>query len=146
MSEPGRHVLVVAAEPDLALLYRLTLEPEGFEVTDATTVGQGLERIRHQRPDVIVLGTSPSRDGVELVRSITREAARCRVPVVLLTSPQPDESQIQTLVDGITEHLTAPVAPSTLAQVLQDVLATDPADEERRRESTLAKVELLRNS
>jgi CheY-like chemotaxis protein len=146
MSEPRRHVLVVAAEPDTALLYRLTLESEGFEVADATTAGQGLERIHEQRPDVIVLGADRSLDGSELVRSILSEAARCRVPVVLLTTPQPDERLIQILAAGVTEHLTAPVSPSTLAQVLQDVLATEPADEERRRELALAKVDLLRNS
>ena len=73
-----RKVLVVDDEPRMIRFIRLNLEHDGFEVYEATSGPQALEKMRDQLPDLILLDVMmPDLDGFETLRLI-REIRRCR--------------------------------------------------------------------
>ena len=143
-----RHtVLVVDDEPDVLLLCRVNLEFEGYEVIEAADGEAALEQVREQRPDVVLLDVMmPKIDGWQVLDTIKNDEDIADIPVVMLTAKVQDQDQIRGWSQGAADYITKPFSPLALSQVLQDVLETDPAEEERRRRMILEKLQLLQNS
>ncbi|MFU8839772.1 MAG: response regulator [Nitriliruptoraceae bacterium] len=138
-------VLVVDDEPDVLLLCRVNLEFEGYEVVEAADGHQALERIREDTPDVVLLDVMmPDMDGWQVLGAIKQDPALKDIPVVMLTAKVQDQDQLRGWSQGAADYITKPFSPLALSQVLQDVLATDPEEEERRRRIVLEKLRLLR--
>jgi CheY-like chemotaxis protein len=142
-----RRILVVDDEPDVLLLCRVNLEFEGYEVVEAADGEAALERLRERRVDAVLLDVMmPRMDGWQVLEAIKADEDLAEVPVVMLTAKVQDQDQIRGWSQGAAEYITKPFSPLALSQVLQDVLATDPEEEQRRRQMILDKLHLLRNS
>jgi two-component system, OmpR family, alkaline phosphatase synthesis response regulator PhoP len=142
-----RTVLVVDDEPDVLLLCRVNLEFEGYEVIQAADGEQAMAQVRAHRPDVVLLDVMmPRMDGWQVLAAIKADEALADIPVVMLTAKVQDQDQIRGWSQGAADYITKPFSPLALSQVLQDVLETDPEEEERRRQMILEKLQLLRNS
>lgn len=140
-------VLVVDDEPDVLLLCRVNLEFEGYQVTEAADGEEALERVREDRPDVILLDVMmPKMDGWQVLSALKSDDDLKDIPVVMLTAKVQDQDQIRGWSQGVADYVTKPFSPLALSQVLEDVLATDPEEEERRRKMILEKLQLLQNS
>ncbi|MFA9432595.1 response regulator [Egicoccus sp. AB-alg2] len=143
----GRRVLVVDDEADVRLLCRVNLEFEGYEVSEATDGETAIAEVRAGRPDVVLLDVSlPGLQGWDVLDAIKADPALRHIPVVIVSARARDEDQIRGWSQGAADYITKPFSPLALSQVLQDVLATEPAEEERRRRMILEKLQLLRNT
>jgi two-component system, OmpR family, alkaline phosphatase synthesis response regulator PhoP len=86
MSEKKR-VLVVDDEPDFASLVQTNLEKEGFDVDVAYNGVEGLEKVKANPPDAIVLDVMmPEKDGYEMCADLKGDETYSDIPVVLLTA------------------------------------------------------------
>jgi DNA-binding response OmpR family regulator len=142
----GRKVLVVDDEPDVLLLCRVNLEFEGYEVIEAADGEAAMEQLREQQPDVVLLDVMmPKMDGWQVLQTIKADEELSSIPVVMLTAKVQDQDQIRGWSEGAADYITKPFSPLALSQVVQDVLATDTEDEERRRQMILEKLQLLQN-
>lgn len=140
-------VLVVDDEPDVLLLCRVNLEFEGYEVLEAADGEAAMELLRASRPDVVLLDVMmPKMDGWQVLAEIKADEELGDIPVVMLTAKVQDQDQIRGWSQGAADYITKPFSPLALSQVLEDVLATDPAEEERRRRMILEKLQLLQDS
>jgi CheY-like chemotaxis protein len=143
VQQPGT-VLVVDDEPDVLLLCRVNLELEGYTVLEAPDGEIGLALARAEHPDVILLDVQmPGIDGWQVLAALKADPEVRAIPVVMLTARVQGPEQRRGLTEGVTEYLTKPVSPVTLMHAVHDVLATDPAEEERRRRLLLEKLQLL---
>jgi DNA-binding response OmpR family regulator len=142
-----RTVLVVDDEPDVLLLCRVNLEFEGYEVIEAADGEQAMVQVQAHRPDVVLLDVMmPKMDGWQVLAAIKADETLADIPVVMLTAKVQDQDQIRGWSQGAADYITKPFSPLALSQVLQDVLETDPEEEQRRRRMILDKLQLLRNS
>jgi len=48
-------ILIIDDDPDIVLAVRMSLEAEGYEVIEATSGAQGIDMIKAERPDLIIL-------------------------------------------------------------------------------------------
>jgi len=143
----GPKVLVVDDEPDVLLLCRVNLEFEGYRVTEAADGEEALEQMRSDRPDIVLLDVMmPKLDGWEVLRTAKADEELRDIPIVMLTARVQDQDQIRGWSEGAADYITKPFSPLALSQVLQDVLATGPEEEERRRQMILEKLQMLRDS
>jgi CheY-like chemotaxis protein len=125
----------------------VNLEFEGYEVIEASDGEEGLRRLREERPDVVLLDVMmPRMDGWQVLEAAKADESLRDIPIVMLTAKVQDQDQIRGWSHGAAEYITKPFSPLSLSQVLQDVLATDPTEEERRRALVLEKLQLLQNS
>jgi two-component system alkaline phosphatase synthesis response regulator PhoP len=86
MSEKKR-ILVVDDEPDFCSIVQGQLEKEGYEVDLAYNGVEGLEKIRSNPPDAIVLDVMmPEMDGYEVCKELKADKATAGIPVILLTA------------------------------------------------------------
>ncbi len=140
-----RRVLVVDDEPDVLLLCRVNLEFEGYEVMEASDGVEAMSRVRERRPDVVLLDVMmPRMDGWQVLSELKSDDELKDIPVVMLTAKVQDQDQIRGWSSGASEYITKPFSPLSLSQVLEDVLADGPDEEERRRSMVLDKLRLMR--
>ena len=86
MSERKR-ILVVDDEPDFASIVQGNLEKEGFDVAVAYDGVEGLEKVRQNPPDAIVLDVMmPEKDGYELCAELKQDPETASIPIILLTA------------------------------------------------------------
>jgi two-component system alkaline phosphatase synthesis response regulator PhoP len=86
MAEKKR-ILVVDDEPDFALLVQGNLEKEGFDVDVAYNGVEGLEKIKQNPPDAIVLDVMmPEKDGYEVCAELKRDDRYADIAILMLTA------------------------------------------------------------
>ena len=82
-----KRILVVDDEPDFAAIVQENLEREGFETDVAYNGVEGLEKVRDNPPDAIVLDVMmPKKDGYAMCAELKADDATCDIPIVLLTA------------------------------------------------------------
>jgi two-component system alkaline phosphatase synthesis response regulator PhoP len=86
MSEKKR-ILVVDDEPDFAGIVQQNLEKEGFEVEIAYDGDEGLEKVKANPPDAIVLDVMmPGKDGYQVCSELKADDRYADIPIILLTA------------------------------------------------------------
>lgn len=86
MSEK-KTILIVDDEPDFCSIVQGQLEKEGFEVEIAYNGIEGLEKVRANPPDAIVLDVMmPEMDGYEVCRKLKADEKFADIPIILLTA------------------------------------------------------------
>jgi len=86
MSETKK-ILVVDDEPDFCAIVQGQLEKEGYQVDLAYNGLEGLEKVKSDPPDAIVLDVMmPEKDGYEVCRELKADAGTADIPVLLLTA------------------------------------------------------------
>jgi two-component system, OmpR family, alkaline phosphatase synthesis response regulator PhoP len=135
-------VLVIDDDPDVLLLCRVNLAHAGHEVLMALDAERGLEIVRTEQPDVIVLDLMlPRRDGFDVMEELTADGTMQEVPVLLLTARAGWEDRVRGLQAGATEYLTKPFAPAALTDAL--LRAHTMSAEERQASRAAALRDLL---
>jgi DNA-binding response OmpR family regulator len=137
-------VLVVDDDPSVLLLCRVNLELDGYAVIEAADGQTALAMARDHGPDLIILDlVLPDIDGVQVMRELKGDPALAEIPVVILTARTDDHDKVRSLTTGAAEYVTKPFSPFALAHVVQDVLASDPEEVERRRQAILDQLALI---
>lgn len=120
VSSHRRRVLVVDDEPRMIKFIRLNLEHDGFEVYEATSGPQALEKMRDQLPDLVLLDVMmPDLDGFETLR-LVREIST--VPVIMLTAKGEEDDRVRGLELGADDYVTKPFSPRELVSRVRAVL------------------------
>jgi two-component system alkaline phosphatase synthesis response regulator PhoP len=82
-----KRILVVDDEPDFASIVQGNLEKEGFEVEVAYDGVEGLEKVKANPPDVIVLDVMmPEKDGYKMCKEVKADERFADIPVIMLTA------------------------------------------------------------
>jgi DNA-binding response OmpR family regulator len=119
-SSHRRKILVVDDEPRMIKFIRLNLEHDGFEVYEATSGPQALEKMRDRLPDLILLDVMmPDLDGFETLR-LVREISI--VPVIMLTAKGEEDDRVRGLELGADDYVTKPFSPRELVSRVRAVL------------------------
>jgi two-component system alkaline phosphatase synthesis response regulator PhoP len=124
-------VLVVDDEPSIVQLCRLYLEREGYRVIDAGDGRAALEKIRREKPALVLLDIMlPEIDGLEVCRSLRAE--KNQVPIVMVSARDEDIDKILGLELGADDYLTKPFNPREMVARVKALLRRSlvPADAE----------------
>ncbi|NYI08016.1 DNA-binding response OmpR family regulator [Allostreptomyces psammosilenae] len=93
---------------------------QGHRVVSAATGEDGLERLREQRPDLVVLDVMlPGIDGFEVCRRIRRNDS---LPIILLTARSDDIDVVVGLESGADDYVVKPIQPRVLDARIRTVL------------------------
>jgi two-component system, OmpR family, phosphate regulon response regulator PhoB len=116
-------ILLIEDEPDIAEVLQYNLEKEGFEVAVAHRGDSGLEAIRRDPPDLVLLDLMlPGIDGLELSRMLKRDAATSRLPIVMLTARSEEVDRIVGLELGADDYISKPFSPREVVLRVKAVL------------------------
>ena len=114
MTETKKRVLLVDDHPKLANFVRIALKGAGFEVTTASSGQEGLEFVRSNHFDVILLDIRmPDMNGFEVLREIRRFS---RTPVIAFSATL--EYSTRALESGANAFLSKPFKMDQLTELI----------------------------
>jgi DNA-binding response OmpR family regulator len=113
--------MVVDDEPSIHLMYRTTLDADGYEVIEATDGEAALEALRNSPVDLILLDLRmPLLDGLETLRHLRQIGDE--TPVVIVTAYGTVPDAVEAMKLGAIDFLSKPFTPGDLRRVVSDVL------------------------
>ena len=113
-------VLIVEDDPNIRELLQMYLEKDGYAVTLANDGGQGLEKFRSIKPDLVLLDVMmPVMDGWAVCKAIRAEG---NTPVIMLTAKGETDDKVQGLKAGADDYVTKPFEMKELLARIEAVL------------------------
>lgn len=109
-------ILVVDDEPQIRRVMRMSLTGEGYEVEDARSGDEALEKLRGRRYDLMILDMNlPGTGGLEVCRQ-ARESSD--LAILMLTVRNTEQDKVQALDAGADDFITKPFGmPELLARI-----------------------------
>lgn len=116
-------VLLVEDETDVVDLLRYHLRKAGFKVLIANSGSEGLEAVRQNRPDVVVLDIMmPGMTGLEVCRAMKSDAVLAKIPVLMLTAKSDVKDRVKGLETGAEDYVAKPFSPKEVVLRVQALL------------------------
>jgi len=112
----GGRILVVDDEPQIRRIMRTTLTGAGYEVDDAKTGEEALDKVGQFRPELILLDINmPGMSGLDACRIIR---ANSDAAIIMLTVHNADSVKVEALDAGADDFVNKPFStPELLARV-----------------------------
>lgn len=120
LSPTMSRILLIEDDPAVREGLELALSRQGHTVDAVESGEQGLDRLRTDPPDVVVLDLMlPGMDGFEVCR---RAGATTDVPIIMLTARGDDMDVVAGLEAGADDYVVKPVQPRVLEARIRAVL------------------------
>ena len=120
-------ILVIDDEPQIRRLMRTTLIGAGYEVEDARTGEEGLEKVNSYHPDLVLLDINmPGMGGL-----LTCEALRMdkNIAIIMLTVRDSEADKVAALDAGADDFVTKPFSTPELLARIRAALRRVPASQ-----------------
>jgi CheY-like chemotaxis protein len=115
----ARHILIIEDNTDFREGLRLLLESWGHRVEEASNGAKGLEIVRRERPEIVLIDLGlPGVDGYGVARALRSAPEGEALLLVAITGYGRPSDRRQTKEAGFDAHLTKPVSPPELAAIL----------------------------
>jgi two-component system, OmpR family, response regulator len=115
-----RRILIVDDNIDAAESLQMWLQIAGHEVHTATDGPEALAAAESVRPEVILLDLGmPGMSGLDVARHIRKAAWGRAMVLIALTGWGQDEDRQQTRDAGFDHHLTKPVPPDEIEELVR---------------------------
>jgi len=124
-------ILIVDDDPDLTSALQVILESADYTVSSAGVRTSGMEKLRSEKPDLLILDVMMStwQDGFEMSRELKSDPELCKVPILMLTGVK-EKTGIgfkQTAGDSewlpVDGFLDKPVEPEVLVEEVGRLLS-----------------------
>ncbi|MBI3785683.1 MAG: response regulator [Deltaproteobacteria bacterium] len=103
-------ILVVDDDPNAVEILSRMLGREGYTCVSASSGASGLDALKSELVDVILLDVMmPEMDGLEVCERLRADEKLRRIPVILLTAKDDMETRSRGMALGVSEYLTKPI-------------------------------------
>ena len=127
MNDSPKHILCIEDEPEMIDLIRLILGRRGFEVIGASGGKEGLEKVRANPPDLILLDLMmPDMDGWEVYQQIKADEKTKNIPVIVVTAKAQSIDKVLGLhIAKVDDYIAKPFSPQELLASVDKVFDTE---------------------
>jgi DNA-binding response OmpR family regulator len=125
MNEKGKkRILCIDDEPEMIDLIRLILNRRGFEVKGAGGGIDGLEMVRTEQPDLVLLDLMmPDMDGWEVYQQMKADDKTRSIPVIVVTAKAQSIDKVLGLhIAKVDDYISKPFSPQELLTSVERVL------------------------
>jgi len=125
-----KHILCIEDEPEMIDLIRLILGRRGFEVVGAAGGKEGLEKMRDNTPDLVLLDLMmPDMDGWEVYQQMKADEKTKDIPVIVVTAKAQSIDKVLGLhIAKVDDYIAKPFSPQDLLSSVDKVFGeTDPS-------------------
>lgn len=113
-----KRVLIIDDEPQIARIFGLKLKLAGFEVTSTTSGADGIELIRKQCPDVVLLDIRmPVVTGFNVLDEVRKFS---KVPIIIFTA-RPETIKMAVRL-GADDFIIKPADPELVVGKVKEIL------------------------
>jgi DNA-binding response OmpR family regulator len=83
----AKKILLIEDDPFLSEIYVIKFKEAGFEISLAQDGSLGLEKVKEEMPDLVLLDiVMPTVDGLEVLRAMKSDETTRNIPVVILSN------------------------------------------------------------
>lgn len=124
MREDGpARVLIVDDHEDNVMLLRMILQSQGYQVLTARDGIEGLDLVRSELPDLVLLDVMmPRMSGYEVVQVMRSDPSLSYIPIMLITAKQDLSDKVKGLEVGADDFLPKPVQSTELIAKVRALL------------------------
>lgn len=116
-------VLVVEDDTAIRDMLCFSLRHSGFKCDAVGDAESGLDLLKEQRPDIILLDWMlPGIDGIEFIRRLRANEYTAEIPVIMLTAKGESEDMVKGLSVGADDYVNKPFSPPELMARIKAVL------------------------
>jgi two-component system response regulator VicR len=125
MAHMSRRVLYIEDEPEMIDLVRLILGRKGIEVIGATGGREGLDAVRKELPDLVLLDLMmPDMDGWQVYQQMKAGEPTRDIPVIVVTAKAQSIDKVLGLhIAKVDDYISKPFSPQELADSVERVLS-----------------------
>lgn len=117
-------ILAVDDDPFIRKMLQKVLTEAQYDVVLATDGEEALEKVYRERPDLIISDVvMPNMDGLSLVKKLKSQLQTSIIPVILLTSKDEVESEVEGLEAGADDYIPKPIVANLLLARINRVLS-----------------------
>lgn len=133
-----KKILIIDDEASIRKLLRVSLEANGYQIIEAHTGQEGLQKLIESRPDIVLLDLGlPDKSGLTLIKEIREWSS---TSIIVLTVLDQDENKIEALDGGADDYVTKPFSiPELLVRIRVALRHSSPL----KQESTIMKTGAL---
>ncbi|OGP59445.1 MAG: hypothetical protein A2V67_07500 [Deltaproteobacteria bacterium RBG_13_61_14] len=118
-----KKILIVDDEANVRELVRVSLEDEGFDLSEAADGKEALELARTLRPDLVILDLMmPDKWGYTVCEELKQGADTRQILVLFLTARTSAQSKKMGQLKGGDAFLVKPFQPQELKQKVKELL------------------------
>src|ERR1700694_5084002 len=118
-------IRVVDDDPQIRRVMKVTLTGQGYEVDDAKTGEEALEKLRKARFDLVLLDMNmPGMTGLETCRLIR---AQSEIAIIMLTVRDNESDKVEALDAGADDYVTKPFHSRELLARIRAALRRTPS-------------------
>jgi len=115
-------ILIVEDSPSELELMSHYLNESGYNVIKASGAKEALEKAALEQPDIIVTDVvMPGMSGFELCRSLKRNPATQKVPIVICSSKNQEIDRLWAMRQGADAYVTKPYTREQLLRAIKSV-------------------------
>ena len=120
MHNVQRKILVVDDEVKIVEVVKSYLEKNGFNVIEAYTAKDALDKFENENPNLIILDLMlPDMSGEEICQALRKKS---RVPIIMLTAKVEEDDLLKGLNIGADDYVTKPFPISVFQKKVSALL------------------------
>jgi len=129
-------VLVVDDTPANVKLLADLLKVKGYQVSTAANGEEGLAKVAADHPDIVLLDIMmPGMSGYDVCRTIRANAGTALLPVVLVTSLDPNQERVKGMEAGADDFLQKPINQQELFARVKSLLRVKSLQDEVKQQA-----------
>ncbi len=119
------NILIIDDSPTDVRVFTTLLERAGHQVAAVSTAEDGIERVRADQPDLVIMDViMPGMNGFQATRTLTRDPKTQNVPVVMITTKSMETDRVWGMRQGARAFITKPVNEKELLACINDLLSS----------------------
>ena len=125
MNKQSKRLAYIEDEIEMIDLVRMILGRQGYTVLGANGGREGIELVRKELPDLVLLDLMmPDMDGWDVYHQIKSEERTRDIPVIVITAKAQDIDKILGLrIAKVEDYISKPFNPQDLVERVDQVLA-----------------------
>lgn len=133
-----QRIVLIEDEADIVEMVRYNFRKDGFAVDSYSRGREGLEALRRNPPDLLLLDIMlPDEDGLSICRRVRADERLKSLPVVFLTAKGEEVDRIVGLEIGADDYVVKPFSPRELVARVKAVLRRQTRGAGNEKEESL---------
>lgn len=130
MEEQSKTIVYIEDEPEMIDLVKLILTRKGYQVIGAAGGREGLDIVREQIPDLVLLDLMmPDIEGWDVYQQMRAEETTRHIPVIVLTAKAQNIDKVLGLhIAKVNDYISKPFSPQELVSSVEKVLSEVDAE------------------
>lgn len=116
------NVLTVDASTSIRETIKLTLEPRGYDIHEATSGHEAISSCVHNTIDLVITTLDmPDINGIELIKHLRADPGYAQTPILMLTTDNTPEKKMAGREAGATGWILKPFDPDKLQALVDKI-------------------------